>query len=69
MRAWEQTGAQDTAAREALWMALQVGRKVKGHMESVLKTGEMADMQLREIAQHKERANGNGGNRRAAGGK
>ena len=45
---WENTNAAQTVERERIWQALQMLKKVKYYLEGVIKTGEMAQIQLDE---------------------
>jgi hypothetical protein len=50
VQAWrDQTAVPDAAARELIWQHLQALRNVRGHLESVLVTGQMARQQLAEL--------------------
>lgn len=45
----EQTGANDSQAREKLWMAYQVLGKVEQHFKEILETGKLAEKQLSSL--------------------
>jgi hypothetical protein len=43
---WAQSGTGHTDQRERIWLALQIARKVKSHLESIMKTGQLAQKQV-----------------------
>lgn len=43
---WAQSGTDQTDQRERIWLALQIARKVKNHLESIMKTGQLAQKQV-----------------------
>lgn len=43
---WKTSPARDAEGREALWMALQMAGRVRASLESHMRTGQMAEMQL-----------------------
>jgi hypothetical protein len=49
IKAWEETGARDTDARERLWQAIQIVGKVQTHLKSVLNDGKLAMHELNAI--------------------
>jgi hypothetical protein len=49
-KAWRETSARDTDARERLWQAVQVVAKVRDHLVSVVNGGKLAQRELNEIA-------------------
>lgn len=44
--AWAQSGTDQTDQRERIWLALQIARKVRNHIESIMKTGQLAQKQV-----------------------
>lgn len=44
--AWSQSGTDQTDQRERIWLALQIARKVRNHIESIMKTGQLAQKQV-----------------------
>ena len=48
VRAWEQTPAHDTEARERGWMFYITVRKFRNTFQSFIETGKMASVQLEE---------------------
>lgn len=48
IRAWRQAPARDTEGREALWLSLKAAERVRGHIESVITTGKLAEKQLED---------------------
>ncbi len=49
---FEQTGVNDSHAREKLWLAYQVLGKVENHFKEILETGKLAQKQLSDF--HKQ---------------
>ena len=43
---WENSSSNESEARESIWLGLQLLERVRRHLESIVTTGEMA--QLRE---------------------
>ena len=41
---WENSSSNESEAREAIWLGLQLLARVKYHLESVITTGKMTDM-------------------------
>ena len=41
---WKTTGSNDVDQREAFWLALRLLERLKGHITSVVQTGEMERM-------------------------
>ena len=41
---WKTTGSNDVDQREAFWLALRLLERLKGHIASVVQTGEMERM-------------------------
>lgn len=52
-RAWRETAARDTDARERLWHAVQVVAKVRDHLATVVNGGKLAQREMNEIAGRK----------------
>lgn len=50
IKAWRETGALDTAAREKFFIAVNVLGKVKEHLHSVVANGKLAQKQLEDMA-------------------
>jgi len=50
VKAWRETAARDTDARERLWQAVQVVAKVRDHLVSVVNGGKLAQREMNEIA-------------------
>lgn len=50
IKAWRQTAARDTDARERLWQAVQVVGLVKDHLNSVASSGKLAQRELNDLA-------------------
>jgi len=48
LRAWRQTGVDDTAARERIYMLCQSLEAVRNHLTAVVTTGKMAKLQLEQ---------------------
>src|SRR3954452_8473080 len=53
--AWRATGIDDVAAREKLFLAINIVGKVRDHLTSVITNGKLAQAQLKEIAHAAER--------------
>jgi hypothetical protein len=51
IKAWRETAARDTDARERLWQAVQVVGKVRDHLGSVVSGGKLAQRELNDLAQ------------------
>ena len=49
-KAWRETAARDTDARERLWQAVQVVAKVRDHLVSVVNGGKLAQREMNELA-------------------
>ncbi len=47
---WRVTQFRDTDARERLWQAVNIVRKVKDHLGAILANGKLAQRELDEIA-------------------
>jgi hypothetical protein len=49
-KAWEEdTGARDSDARERLWLAIQVLKKVRTHLTGIVAGGTFAQRELNEL--------------------
>ena len=46
---WENSSAAQSEERERIWQALQMLRKVRSYLDGVIKTGELATIQLNEV--------------------
>ena len=53
--AWRSTTINDTAAREKLFLAINVVGKVRDHLASVVRDGKVAEAELKALAQAAER--------------
>ena len=53
--AWRTTGIEDVAAREKLFLAINIVGKVRDHLTSVITNGKLAQAELKELAQTAER--------------
>jgi hypothetical protein len=49
-KAWRETAARDTDARERLWQAVQVVAKVRDHLTHLVNGGKLAQREMNEIA-------------------
>jgi len=54
-KAWRETAARDTDARERLWQAVQVVAKVRDHLGHVLTNGRLARRELDDLAARRKR--------------
>jgi hypothetical protein len=52
---WRATQFRDTDARERLWQAVNVLRKVKDHLGRILADGRLAQREIEALAQRKKR--------------
>jgi hypothetical protein len=52
---WRATQFRDTDARERLWQAVNVLRKVKDHLGRMLADGRLAQREIEALAQRKKR--------------
>ena len=48
MDAWKSSRTGETERRELIYMQLRAAAEVRGHIETVLETGRLAEMQLDE---------------------
>lgn len=48
--AWRATGIEDVAAREKLFLAINVVGKVRDHLTSIVTNGKLAQAELKELA-------------------
>src|SRR6266853_6356087 len=53
--AWRATGIDDVAAREKLFLAINIVGKVRDHLSGILTNGKLAQAELKELAQMAER--------------
>jgi hypothetical protein len=53
--AWRATGIDDTAAREKLFLAINIVGKVRDHLNSIVTNGRLAQAELKELARTAER--------------
>ena len=53
--AWRATGIDDVAAREKLFLAINIVGKVRDHLAAIVTNGKLAQAELKEIAQAAER--------------
>jgi len=53
--AWRATAIDDVAAREKLFLAINIVGKVRDHLAAVIANGKLAQAELKEIAQVAER--------------
>jgi hypothetical protein len=49
-KAWRETAARDTDARERLWQAVQIVGKVRDHLTHLVNGGKLAQREMSEIA-------------------
>lgn len=53
--AWRATAIDDVAAREKLFLAINIVGKVRDHLNSIVAGGKLAQAELKEIARTAER--------------
>jgi hypothetical protein len=53
--AWRATRIEDVAAREKLFLAINVVGKVRDHLSQIITNGKLAQAELKELAQMAER--------------
>ncbi|HEY3792974.1 MAG TPA: hypothetical protein VGM09_14160 [Bradyrhizobium sp.] len=53
--AWRATTIDDAAAREKLFLAINIVGKVRDHLTAILANGKLAQAELKELAQVSER--------------
>jgi hypothetical protein len=53
--AWRATRIEDVAAREKLFLAINVVGKVRDHLSQIIINGKLAQAELKELAQTAER--------------
>ena len=53
--AWRATTIDDVAAREKLFLAINIVGKVRDHLAAILANGKLAQAELKELAQVAER--------------
>lgn len=56
VKAWKATPPRDTDGRERCWSAIQQLGKIKGYFETVLRDGQLAKAQLKELAERPKRS-------------
>lgn len=57
MKAWRETAARDTDARERLWTAVNALGKVREHLELMIRNGKLAQAEIDQLAKSREREN------------
>ena len=55
LKAWRESQARDTDARERLWQAVQIVAKVRSHLSTIVANGNVAQKDLDDIARLGER--------------
>lgn len=55
LKAWRNTGVDDVAAREKLFLAINIVGKVRDHLGNLVTNGKLAKAELDEIARTAER--------------
>ena len=55
MSAWRATAIDDVAAREKLFLAINIVGKVRDHLTSIVAGGKLAQAELKELARTAER--------------
>jgi hypothetical protein len=55
VKAWRESHARDTDARERLWQAVQIVAKVRSHLSTVVNHGKLAQRELDELAARERR--------------
>jgi len=53
--AWRATTVDDTAAREKLFLAINIVGKVRDHLSAIVTNGKIAQAELKELARTAER--------------
>jgi hypothetical protein len=53
--AWRASGIEDIAAREKLFIAINIVGKVRDHLTSIVTNGKLAQAELKELARTAER--------------
>jgi hypothetical protein len=53
--AWRATTIEDVAAREKLFLAINIVGKVRDHLATILTNGKLAEAELKELARTAER--------------
>lgn len=46
---WEQAPARDDEGRERLWLMVRLLERLKGHLETVMETGQLAKKQIADV--------------------
>jgi hypothetical protein len=44
MNRWQHSGSTDLEARESIWLAMRLLDRIRGHLQSIVETGQMAKM-------------------------
>jgi hypothetical protein len=55
VKAWRESHARDTDARERLWQAVQIVAKVRSHLSSAVSNGKIAQRELDGLAARERR--------------
>ena len=55
LKAWRNTGVDDVAAREKLFLAINIVGKVRDHLGNLVTNGKLAKAEMDEIARSAER--------------
>jgi hypothetical protein len=55
VKAWRESHARDTDARERLWQAVQIVAKVRSHLSTVVNHGKLAQRELDDLAARERR--------------
>lgn len=58
IKAWRETLARDTDARERLWQAVQVVGKVRDHIVRVVADGKLAQREIEQLTEKRKRVFG-----------
>ena len=48
MNRWEHSGTTEVEARESVWLALQLLRRIRFHIESIVTTGKMKELHSKQ---------------------
>lgn len=55
MQEWQLTNFRDTDARERLWQAVNVLRKVKDHLGKIMADGKLAQKEIDQLTEKRKR--------------
>jgi hypothetical protein len=44
MNRWQHSGSTDLEARESIWLAMRLLDRIRGHINSIVETGHMAEI-------------------------